>query len=138
MPRRPRSKAFCMQSIIITNINSPGKRTLDVTSEYRPLMNIYVQSRLLTYESRYRVPAHVQEHVDYITPGLKLLTPSRSRSKSHRNEIEKRTFGVTATNHPILLPKKKPMPDSLANILKMPLSAVCNVAVLPFCIRSEL
>ena len=84
--------------------------------------------------SRYQVPAHVQEHVDYITPGLKLLTPSSSRSK---NELEKRTFGVTAKNIPILPPKMKALPESLASILKMPLTAICNVAVIPQCIQSK-
>ena len=86
--------------------------------------------------SRYQVPAHVQEHVDYITPGLKLLTPSSSRSKADRSELEKRTFGVTAKNIPILPPKKKALPQSLASILKMPLTAICNVAVIPQCIQS--
>jgi len=127
-----------MHSIIITNINRLEKRTLGVMSTYTPLEVVEAWSRLLTSESRYHVPARIQEHVDYITPGLKLLTPSKSRSKSDRNEIEKRIFGVTATNHPILPPMKKAIPDSLANLLKMDLTAVCNVAVLPFCIQSEL
>lgn len=138
MLRRLRLKVFCMQSITIMSIRSPGSRISGVTSKYISRIIVHAQSSALKRRSRYRVPAHVQKHVDYITPGLKLLTPSKSKSASERSEIEKRTFGVTAPNHPILPPKMKAMPDSLANLLKMPLIAVCNVAVLPFCIQSEL
>jgi len=46
MPRRPRSNALCTQSIIITSINSLGKQTLGVTSEYLPLEINHALSRI--------------------------------------------------------------------------------------------
>lgn len=88
-------------------------------------------------ENRYHVPAHVQKHVDYVTPGLKLLTPSRPKSKAATGAIGKRTFGATNPNMPPLPPLLKALPDTLVNILKLPFDKVCNVAVLPFCIQSE-
>ncbi|KAG8526033.1 uncharacterized protein KY384_000795 [Bacidia gigantensis] len=44
----------------------------------------------------YSVPAHVQPHIDYITPGLKLLTPSHPKDPEEKAKVRKRTFGVTA------------------------------------------
>ncbi|KAL8637835.1 MAG: hypothetical protein Q9228_004943 [Teloschistes exilis] len=87
-------------------------------------------------ENSYHVPAHVQKHVDYVTPGLKLLTPSRPKSKAAIGAIGKRTFGATNPNMPPLPPLLKALPDTLVNILKLPFDKVCNVAVLPFCIQT--
>ena len=87
----------------------------------------------------YYVPSHVQEHVDYITPGLKLLTPSLPRN-SGGSGLEKRIFGVTSPDPlkklPILPPLKKDLPESLASILSKPLSAVCDMAIIPKCIST--
>ncbi|KAL9100078.1 MAG: hypothetical protein Q9163_004502 [Psora crenata] len=85
----------------------------------------------------YYVPVHVQEHIDYITPGLKLLTPSLPRV-DNRKELEKRIFGVTAPQQekPILPPLKKALPESLASLLAKPLSAICDVAIIPQCIST--
>lgn len=92
----------------------------------------------LTAPPRYHVPAHVREHVDYITPGLKLLVPSRTRSDSEKKNLEKRIFGVTAGKKaPILPPLKKALPASLTDILKRALNQICQVAVIPECIDSE-
>ncbi|KAL8832256.1 MAG: hypothetical protein Q9191_000388 [Dirinaria sp. TL-2023a] len=84
----------------------------------------------------YQVPAHVQEHIDYITPGLKLLVPARTRSGSEAQQLEKRIFGVTGKNTPILPPLKKALPAPLSNILKLTLNAICQVAVIPQCIST--
>lgn len=85
----------------------------------------------------YHVPKHLSDHhIDYITPGLKLLTPSMP-SEKERKELEKRTFGVTAKGKtPILPPLKKALPDSLANILKLGLIPLCQVAITPDCIKA--
>ena len=82
---------------------------------------------------RYSVPEHVREHVDYITPGIKLLTPSHSRKDP---ELRKRIFGVTSKGHDILKPKLKALPESLSSILAAPLSAICDVAAIPLCIKT--
>ena len=92
----------------------------------------------------YSVPAHVQEHVDYITPGLKLLTPSMPRNAEERKKLKKRTaldkrvFGVTTpgAKKPILPPLKKALPQSLQSILASPLSALCQLAIIPICIST--
>jgi tripeptidyl-peptidase-1 len=65
----------------------------------------------------YHVPKHVQEHVDYITPGLRLLAD------------HKRGFGMSKDGAPIP-PKKRPYPEPIAmNDLK-----TCDVAITPACI----
>ena len=86
----------------------------------------------------YSVPAHLQEHIDYITPGLKLLTPSMPREPEKRKELEKRIFGVTAPGDkkPILPPLKKALGISIAQLLAKPLSALCDVAIIPLCIST--
>jgi len=82
---------------------------------------------------KYHVPEYVQKHVDYITPGIKLLTPSHSRSIP---KLQKRTFGVTSKGEHIQPPLLKPMPDSLSSIMAAPLSAICDVAAIPLCIKT--
>ena len=81
----------------------------------------------------YYVPKHVQPHVDYITPGLKLLTPSHSRSD---RELQKRIFGVTTKDTHIIKPKTKSLPQSIQLILAAPLSAICDIAAIPLCIKT--
>ena len=83
----------------------------------------------------YRVPAHVRKHVDYITPGLKLLTPSKPRDGN--KQLDKRIFGSTGPGKPKPLPPlKKALPDSLSSIMAQPLSAICDVAIIPQCIST--
>ncbi|KAL9614182.1 MAG: hypothetical protein Q9167_001334 [Letrouitia subvulpina] len=79
----------------------------------------------------YSVPGHVQLHVDYITPGIKLLTPSASRK--NRKELGKRIFGVGRRP---TLPPLKSLPASLSSILAEPFSALCGIAIIPQCISS--
>ena len=82
---------------------------------------------------RYSLPNHVREHVDYITPGLKLLTPSGSRQDP---ELHKRIFGVTTQGKHLLKPILKALPQTLASLLALPLSALCDVAAIPLCIKT--
>ena len=86
----------------------------------------------------YSVPTHLQEHIDYITPGLKLLTPSVPREPEKRKELEKRIFGVTApgAKKPILPPLKKALEITINALLAKPLSALCQVAIIPVCIST--
>jgi len=68
----------------------------------------------------YHVPKHIQEHIDYITPGLKLM-PS----------VAKRGFGMSG-HKGALPPKRRPYhhhhtPSDLAH---------CDVAITPACIAA--
>ena len=83
--------------------------------------------------TRYSLPHHVREHVDYITPGLKLLTPSRSRKDP---ELQKRIFGVTSKGKHVEKPLLKALPESLTKLLATPLSALCDIAAIPLCIKT--
>ena len=91
----------------------------------------------------YHVPHHIRKHVDYITPGLKLLTPSSPKGEA-QPELEKRTFGVTSGNvsnatdpmKPILPPLKAKLPVDIKTLLSQPLEQACQQAILPGCIST--
>jgi tripeptidyl-peptidase I len=73
----------------------------------------------LTPAISYHVPKHIQEHIDYITPGLKLM-PS----------VSKRGFGMSG-HKGAAPPKRRPhhhhVPSDLAH---------CDVAITPVCIAA--
>ena len=80
--------------------------------------------------------------MDYITPGLKLLTPSMNRD-STKLELEKRTFGVTGnvsnatdTMKPILPPLKAKLPVDIQTLLSQPLKQSCQQGIIPDCISA--
>ncbi len=90
----------------------------------------------------YHVPQHVQDHVDYITPGLKLVTPS-VRPGATKLELEKRTFGVTGNvsnttdaKKPILPPLKAKLPVDIQTLLSQPLKQSCQQGIIPDCIST--
>ncbi|GIZ43935.1 hypothetical protein CKM354_000714400 [Cercospora kikuchii] len=79
----------------------------------------------------YHVHHEVKRHIDYITPGIKLMN-TRSTPKE---DIEKRTFGWgkgQGTQPPLL----KALPATIESILASPLSAICDVAIIPSCIEA--
>ena len=80
----------------------------------------------------YHLPDHVTKHVDYVTPGLKLLTPSRPR-----DGIAKRTFGITEGSgiqpEP---PLTTPLPMPLKSLLGKALGFICPQAIIPACITT--
>ncbi|KAK4550782.1 Tripeptidyl-peptidase sed1 [Oleoguttula mirabilis] len=80
----------------------------------------------------YHVPAHIQKHVDYITPGIKLY--ATHTTKATPGEIEKRSSGFRKGRgrHP---PPKKPMPTGIAAVADLGL-AICDVAITPQCIMA--
>ncbi|KXS98504.1 hypothetical protein AC578_2625 [Pseudocercospora eumusae] len=104
-----------------------GKTTIGC-DEYASLFIIAIQSHALT-SKRYHVHEDVTDHVDYITPGIKLLA-SRKPKKA---ELEKRTFGWG--QQPTLPPLKAPMPESLTDLLLKPLEGLCDIAIIPGCIE---
>ncbi|KAI4726541.1 aorsin [Aureobasidium sp. EXF-10728] len=85
----------------------------------------------------YHVPEHLSEHIDYITPGIKLFSPARSgHAVNDKNTIEKRTFGVTngkAAKQPPLL---KPLPLAISELLGLAELSLCQMAITPSCIAT--
>ncbi|KUJ16192.1 subtilisin-like protein [Mollisia scopiformis] len=85
---------------------------------------------------QYHVPGHLQEHIDYITPGIKLFTHKRRPNPNF--DIEKRTFGVTSGdgNGDLLPPLLKSLGMTLDALLAIPELQVCDIAVTPACIKA--
>ena len=76
---------------------------------------------------RYHVPQSVQEHVDYITPGTRLLEVEGVQKVP---SIDKRAFGSgKGVLPPILEPLTLPLSELLDDLLLL-----CDVAITPACI----
>lgn len=76
----------------------------------------------------YSLPEHIREHVDYVTPGIKLFSSSRAS----RTTVERRSIlhgGPGGTSFPILFAPAPffPAPDDLST---------CDVTITPACIRA--
>ncbi|EGP87472.1 unnamed protein product [Zymoseptoria tritici ST99CH_1A5] len=80
----------------------------------------------------YHVHENVAQHVDYITPGIRLLSSRSVRADSP--SLQKRTFGFG--NQKPLPPLLAPLPQSLESLLALPLLALCDVAITPECINA--
>lgn len=81
---------------------------------------------------QYHVPAHIQEHVDYITPGLKLLAGTSKSQKSA--DLAKRGFRSGSTGPfggPIMGPN---ITSPVAKLLESQQTAACDQYVTPACI----
>jgi tripeptidyl-peptidase-1 len=76
---------------------------------------------------RYHVPSHIQEHVDYITPGVKVFAPERPGNS--RRDIEKR-------GNYQLPPLLNSLDMSLEALLAIPELLGCSVAITPPCVQS--
>lgn len=90
---------------------------------------------------QYHVPKHVSEHIDYITPGIKLFTLRKERLSSEEQtstNLEKRTFGVTSGKGSagILPPILSPLPITINQILGAAELATCDTVITPSCIRA--
>ncbi|KAF2717180.1 subtilisin-like protein [Polychaeton citri CBS 116435] len=82
----------------------------------------------------YHVPRHVQEHIDYITPGIKLFASKVSRQPE--GEIKKRTTLVHSSGSlGRTPPPTKALPIALSSIKPLSL-ALCDVAMTPDCIAA--
>lgn len=81
------------------------------------------------------MPGHVQEHVDYITPGIKLFVPNRRQGA----DIEKRTFGVTSGtgNAGTLPPMRESLPMTIQQLIALGLLAVCDQIITPQCVKGR-
>ena len=100
---------------------------------------------------RYHVPAHVKEHIDYITPGLKLFAgtdkarsskPEKRWQGPAKNAIGKRIDGVTMGDPAAVKagpPFKKPMPISMNKLVAASNSSGlenCDLVISPACIKA--
>ncbi|KAK5111656.1 Tripeptidyl-peptidase sed1 [Meristemomyces frigidus] len=79
----------------------------------------------------YHIPAHLQQHVDYITPGIKLS--SFGLPKPTRSDIEKRTF-FSKGGVPIP-PPTLPIPAGLPSLADVT-SLYCGEIITPECIMT--
>lgn len=84
----------------------------------------------------YSLPAHVREHVDYITPGIKLHAIGDTPSRRVKRDLEKRTFGATDRNPVKQPPLKKPLPMGLSDIQSSDALSICSAVATPECIRA--
>jgi len=86
---------------------------------------------------RYHVPEHLHEHIDYITPGIKLYSPARKgEAVGVKNPLDKRTFGVTNGKPGKLPPLLEPLPMLLSELLALPELEICQYAITPACIAT--
>ena len=86
---------------------------------------------ILLKTSRYHVPFHIQEHVDYITPGIKLFAPTRpgGSKRDQERDVEKRS-GFK------LPPLLSSLGMTLDDLLAIPELLVCSIAITPACVQS--
>lgn len=84
------------------------------------------------------MPAHIQEHVDYITPGIKLFVPNQKDSVER--DLDKRTFGVTSAKGTAGLspPLTKPLGITIAKLLELVGLATCDQFITPDCVAGIL
>ncbi|EHL01600.1 putative Tripeptidyl-peptidase sed1 [Glarea lozoyensis 74030] len=75
----------------VADLFAPSKSTTNAIYEWLVSFGI---------PREYHVPPHIQEHVDYISPGIKLHTPGRGRAGSAN--LGKRIFGVTSAKGNIM------------------------------------
>ncbi|TVY36143.1 Tripeptidyl-peptidase [Lachnellula occidentalis] len=80
----------------------------------------------------YHVPAYIQEHVDYITPGTKLVAPFKKTNEDP--ELRKRIFGVTSGQK--LPPLLKDLGMTVEALLAVPELQACGTVVTPACIKA--
>ena len=104
---------------------------MDTTCMCHPVVLIFV--------FRYHVPARIRKHVDYITPGIKLLATGM---RGHGGKgIQKRTFGITGQRNK-QPPLKAPLPMPMAAIAQSLVSAaplsICDVAITPPCVKGTI
>lgn len=82
----------------------------------------------------YHVPAHIQHHIDYITPGVKLSSPLKKRTKrSSTSGASKANFGHRP--HQMPTPSHHWSPPAAAHTLPADLQA-CGVNITPPCLRA--
>ena len=116
-------RMFSKPSIIITNIRSQVKWVLAVTSTLLSSLR-YIED-IADSMLRYHVPKEIQGHIDYITPGVKLVATQTHSSRA----VEKRKLQNLARG------RVSPVPPGDANYDPNDLSK-CSGHVSPQCVRA--
>ena len=87
------------------------------------------------------MPAHVKEHVDYITPGIRLLTGGDvvqyDNKLRKRSDKQKRGFKTGSSGFPPL--PKSPLPggnSTIQNAIQKGLLNYCDQFITPICIQT--
>lgn len=117
----------------ITLSNNKGWLALNATtSEAEQLLHTeyhvyeHADGHRTTACDQYHVPKHIQEHVDYITPGIKLLAPVK-RGRDSVEKKAKRGFGMTSGNGSPLPPKFRAEPP----VVNPNSLTTCDLAITP-------
>ena len=92
---------------------------------------------------RYHVPEHIQQHIDYITPGIKLLAPAEQPREHQKRSLTKRQWphqggppwGKPWHHGPGPWPKHHQPPYPMPQNPKANLST-CDLAITPACIAA--
>ncbi|CZR58938.1 related to tripeptidyl-peptidase I [Phialocephala subalpina] len=115
----------------ITHSDNKGWLAFDATTEEAETLLLteyhlygHVDGHMTPACESYHVPKYIQEHLDYITPGIRLLAPNKRRSK--------RTFRAKNGFAPLL---SKAMSGVLAQTSIDDLS-ICDQLITPACIRA--
>jgi tripeptidyl-peptidase-1 len=77
--------------------------------------------------TRYHLPSHIQEHVDYVTPGIKLIITSKNAGLKKRSSIPGKSKGISPLGTPVGDWQTPSDPESLAT---------CDVLITPACIKA--
>ena len=80
----------------------------------------------------YHLPHHLVEHIDYITPGIKLLAPPESH-KSKRALVENRALEERRSSHSRALHDLRVKPKAPANATDL---SICDQIITPACIAA--
>jgi tripeptidyl-peptidase-1 len=80
---------------------------------------------------RYHVPKHVRKHIDYITPGIKLLAPVDHQSRRLKRDAEAIEHQLSKRNtHSLHRTSSQP---SYANASDL---STCDIAITPACVAA--
>ena len=86
---------------------------------------------------QYHVPAHVQKHVDYVTPGLKLLVGGKTKEKREfeTRDLSKRGFRTKGQKGfaPPLFLQNISLPSTMSTAAQL---ASCDTMITPACIAA--
>ncbi|KAL2067873.1 hypothetical protein VTL71DRAFT_15971 [Oculimacula yallundae] len=115
----------------ITHSDNRGWLAFDATTEEAESLlhtkyHVYeheTEGQMLPACESYHVPKHIQEHIDYITPGIKLFAPKK-------RSLSSRTFSGTPS-HSIKTTSHSGFPPTAAGELSM-----CHRWITPACIRA--
>ncbi|KAF2770431.1 subtilisin-like protein [Teratosphaeria nubilosa] len=100
-------------------------------AKYHFYENIAMEKSTIACDE-YHVPAHVKQHIDYITPGIKLYATKAGKPAS--GEVQKRIFGVGSGNSQP--PPTLPLPIGLPPLDTL-LLGFCDIVITPECIMAE-